>query len=344
MSVTDRSLPILALTMGDLAGIGPEIIAMALQDSAIFQDCRIVVVGDSTAMSRACAILGCDLRLVPIRSLIPKELHGPGHYFLAVSTLSESDIAFSHPSPAAAAATVDFIRQAVEAATTGSVAALCTAPINKSALQRHGFPFPGHTEFLQNLTGSRHTVMMLVNRTLRVSLVTIHCALVEVPSLLSIDLIDETITITHQALVRDFGISQPRLAVAGLNPHAGEGGLFGDEEQRLIAPAVSRCQERGIGVKGPLSPDTVFYQAHHGDYDAVVCMYHDQGLIPFKLLHFRDGVNVTLGLPIIRTSVDHGTAYDLAGTGKASPASLLKALRLAASMAKRRENRPAPTA
>jgi 4-hydroxythreonine-4-phosphate dehydrogenase len=339
MSETHSRSPLVAITMGDPAGIGPENIAMILQQTNINQRHRLLLIGDETAMARAFEILGTVDSLARIKAIELKALKGPGPYFFAASSLPPAEINFGHPSAAAAATTIDFIRQAAVAAQEGLVDAICTAPINKSAVKLAGFAFPGHTEFLQHLTGARRTVMMLVGSSLRVSLVTIHCALAEVPELLDIDLITETIIMTYQALVENFDISRPRLAVAGLNPHCSDGGLFGDEEKRIIGPAVSHCQEQGLDVSGPLPPDTVYYQAHQGDYDCVVSMYHDQGLIPLKLLHFQDAVNVTLGLPIIRTSVDHGTAYDLAGTGRANPASLLEALDLAATMAQRRKQR-----
>lgn len=332
-------LPLVAITMGDPAGIGPEIIAMVLQQTNVSLECRLLVVGDETAMSRGFQILGSVDPLVRVNHIESGILQGPGPYFFAASSLPEKEIRFAQPSARAAAATIDFIRQAAIAARAGVVDAICTAPINKGVLKKADFAFPGHTEFLQHLTAARRTVMMLAGSSLRVSLVTIHCALAEVPELLNIDLVIETITITYQSLLNDFDINRPRLAVAGLNPHAGDAGLFGDEEQRIIGPAVSHCRQQGMEVRGPLPPDTVYYQAYQGEYDAVVSMYHDQGLIPFKLLNFQDGVNVTLGLPIIRTSVDHGTAYDLAGTGKASPSSLMEALGLAARMAQRRNAR-----
>jgi 4-hydroxythreonine-4-phosphate dehydrogenase len=327
--------------MGDPAGIGPEIIAMALRNPATDRSYRMLVVGDDTAMTRAFGLLGVADPFVRLRAIQPGSLEGPGPYLFPASSLSVDDIAYGRPAAAAASATIEFIRQAVRVALEGLVEAVCTAPINKRALAQVGFAFPGHTEFLQHLTGAERTVMMLAGPSLRVSLVTVHCALAGGSGLLSSERITEVILLTHRALVQDFGITQPRLAVAGLNPHAGEGGLFGEEEQRLIEPAVSRCRRDAVDVMGPLPPDTVFYHASRGTYDAVVSMYHDQGLIPLKLLHFRDAVNTTLGLPIIRTSVDHGTAYDLAGTGKASPASLLEALKLAATMAQRRRDRKA---
>ena len=333
----DSALPLVAITMGDPAGIGPEIIAMLFQRVDIGSNYRILVVGDQSAMKRGLEIIGEADPFVHINAIEPNSLQDPGPHFLAASCLSEYDIKFGEPSAAAAHATIDFIRQAVLAAKDGLVDAVCTAPINKSVLKQASFAFPGHTEFLQDLTGARRTVMMLAGATLRVSLVTIHCALADVPKRLNIDLVAETIIITHEALAKDFDIRQPRLAVAGLNPHAGDGGLFGDEEERIIGPAVSRCRQQGLDVRGPLPPDIVYYQAHQGEFDAVVSMYHDQGLIPLKLLHFQDAINITLGLSIVRTSVDHGTAYDIAGTGRASPKSLFAALDLAATIAGRRK-------
>jgi 4-hydroxythreonine-4-phosphate dehydrogenase len=219
----------------------------------------------------------------------------------------------------------------------GTVDAICTCPIHKANLNQHGFNFPGHTEYLRHLTGAGDVVMMLAGDKLRISLVTIHQALLEVAPLVSIPLVCTTVRITAQSLERDFGLKRPRVAVAALNPHGGEQGRFGREEIEVIRPAVEILQSEGIGVSGPYPADTLFHRAVSGEFDAVVAMYHDQGLIPIKLLHFGEAVNITLGMPIIRTSVDHGTAYDLAGTGTANAGSLNAALRLAASMATNRK-------
>ena len=226
----------------------------------------------------------------------------------------------------------NYITEAARLCITGEAAAMATAPINKEALNRAGHKYPGHTELLAELTGTGDFVMMLAGDRLRVTLVTIHEALKNVPQLVTFDKVLSTIRITHRDVDRYFR-KNPRIAVLALNPHCGEGGLFGDEEERVIKPAVEAARREGINCVGPLSADTLFHFAVEGGYDAVVCMYHDQGLIPLKLLHFEDGVNVTLGLPIIRTSVDHGTAYDLAGSGKASDASMAAAIRMAAEMA-----------
>jgi len=226
-----------------------------------------------------------------------------------------------------------YIAEAVRLSVRGEVDAITTAPISKKALSDAGYSYPGHTELLAEMTGTNHYAMMLAGEKLKVVPVTIHCALSDVFRLLTADKIVTAIRITHSALQEYFRLPQPRIAVAALNPHAGEGGLFGNEEEKIIVPALDKAHALGIDTAGPLPPDTLFYHAAAGRYDAVVCMYHDQALIPLKLLHFDEAVNVTLGLPIIRTSVDHGTAYDIAGTGRANPASLANALKMAAMMA-----------
>ena len=231
----------------------------------------------------------------------------------------------------------DAVSVAVSLVQSGQLGAMATCPISKKALQDAGFPFPGHTEMLAELTGVCGSVMMMAGSKLRVTLVTIHCPLSAVPQLITCKAVLALIRTTHEALVTDFGIIAPRIAVAGLNPHSGEQGLFGKEESEHIAPAIALARSSGIDANGPFPPDTVFFRASAGDADAVVCMYHDQGLIPFKMLHFDDGVNVTLGLPVIRTSVDHGTAYDIAGLGLASSTSLAAATELAATIVHNRK-------
>ena len=227
-----------------------------------------------------------------------------------------------------------YIEEAVRGILGGELSAMVTCPIAKKTLQLAGYSYPGHTEFLAALCRTDEYAMMLASDTLKVSLATIHAPLRQVPSLLRADAIYRLIRLTADSLRRDFAIAVPKIAVAGLNPHAGEEGLFGREEEEIIAPAVKKARAAGYAVQGPLPPDTVFYKAvQERCYNAVICMYHDQGLIPFKLLHFRDGVNVTLGLPIVRTSVDHGTAYDIAGKGVASYESLAAAYRMARQIA-----------
>jgi 4-hydroxythreonine-4-phosphate dehydrogenase len=231
---------------------------------------------------------------------------------------------------------VAYVRRAVGMARRGELTAVVTCPISKALMQSAGHGYEGHTQLIAGLTNVQDYVMMLAGDRLRVALVTIHCALKDVPSNLSEEKIHRTITITSKALREDFAIKSPRLAVAALNPHAGEAGLFGSEEQSVIGPAIERARAEACFVEGPLPADTLFHKAAAGAFDAVVAMYHDQGLIPLKLLHFSDAVNVTLGLPIIRTSVDHGTAYDIAGKGMADPSSLKAAIKMAVFMAKNR--------
>jgi len=235
-----------------------------------------------------------------------------------------------------------YIRSAAQDVLSGKVSAIVTCPVTKEGLKAAGVPFPGHTEFLAHLCGGADVAMMLAGDRLRVALVTIHVGLRRALELLSPALIERTVRITDAFFRRYMGTPLPRIAVAALNPHAGEGGMFGDDEPTLIAPAISACRAAGIDASGPYPPDTIFSRAYRGEFDVVVAMTHDHGLIPLKLVHFDDGVNVTMGLPIIRTSVDHGTAYDIAGKGTANPASLLAAVRMAAGMATTRPGAPSP--
>jgi 4-hydroxythreonine-4-phosphate dehydrogenase len=230
-------------------------------------------------------------------------------------------------------AAYDAIVRAVEDATRGVVDAIATAPINKEALRLAGLPWNGHTDLLAHLTGSKHVAMMFESEALRVVLATVHVPLADVPRALTRSVLEETITLTARELPR-FGVAAPRIAVAGLNPHAGEHGLFGREEQEVMEPAISACRAAGVDVAGPFPGDTVFVRAHRREFDVVVACYHDQGLIPVKLLAFGQAVNVTLGLPIVRTSVDHGTAFDIAGRGTADPQSMIAAVLLAARLAR----------
>lgn len=328
--------PLIAVTMGDPTGIGPEIIVRALARPETAAVCRVLVLGDAGAMARAIAITGerLGLKLLPA-GYPPVESTPDTIYLRPLSQLAAEDLVFGKPTAASGDAMFNYITAAARVCLSGDAAAMATAPINKEALNRAGHKYPGHTELLAELTGTKEFVMMLAGDRLRVSLVTIHEALTNVPSLVTFDKVLSTISITHRDVARYFR-KKPRIAVLALNPHCGEGGLFGDEEERVISPAVAAARREGIDAVGPLSADTLFHFAARGDYDAVVCMYHDQGLIPLKLLHFEDGVNVTLGLPIIRTSVDHGTAYNLAGTGTASDLSMVAAIRMAAQMSEKK--------
>jgi 4-hydroxythreonine-4-phosphate dehydrogenase len=324
--------------MGDPSGIGPEIIRKALSDSEIYEMCRPVVWGDATALS----VEIDGVRGKPIREISsPLEAGGSpaGIDLIPVSRLDKESIIPGIPRVEGGKAMVSYITKAVETAQRGEIAAIVTGPINKALMHEAGHSFDGHTQLIAHLTNTKDYAMMLAGERLRVTLATIHCALERVPYILNSDRLYKTIGITWQALRLDFGIKRPRLGVAALNPHGGESGLFGSEEENIIGPAVERAVSEGCVVEGPFPADTLFFKAAKGQFDAVVAMYHDQGLIPLKLLHFSDAVNVTLGLPIVRTSVDHGTAYDIAGKGVADPSSLKAAIRMAITTAENRARR-----
>lgn len=333
----EQEKPILAITMGDPCGIGPEVIIKALARPEVRAVCRPFVLGDEGALRRALAITGLPQSILTCETP-PPDVPPDCIPLRPLSTLTIQDMVFGAPTIASGSAMADYIVQAARLCLSGEVDAMATAPINKEAMNRAGILHPGHTELLAELTGTTEFVMMLAGDRLRVTLVTIHEALADVPRLVTTEKILSTIRTTHRDLDRYFR-KNPRIAVLALNPHCGEGGMFGREEAEIIAPTISLAKAEGIDVSGPHSADTLFHFAVQGDYDAVVCMYHDQGLIPLKLLHFDDGVNVTLGLPIIRTSVDHGTAYNLAGTGRASDASMAAAIRMAAQMAQVKSRR-----
>ena len=325
--------PVIAITMGDPCGIGPEIIVKALQSPEVWNSSIPLVIGDRTALERALSVCDSPLKIREVHSAsdartVP-ELTIP---LLALSHLAETDIAYGAPSVAAGDAVYRYICHAAQLCLGGQVSAMVTAPISKEAMHRAGHDYPGHTELLAELCGTDNFVMMLAGDILRVSLVTIHEALHDVPRLVTFEQVLKTIRVTAEGVARLTGTTSPRLAVLALNPHCGEAGKFGTQETEIIVPAITAACKEGIRAEGPLSADTLFHFAQQGTYDGVVAMYHDQGLIPLKMLHFDDAVNITLGLPIIRTSVDHGTAYNLAGTGSASEKSLLAALRMAIKM------------
>jgi 4-hydroxythreonine-4-phosphate dehydrogenase len=299
--------PIL-ITMGEPSGIGPEVALAAFAHfGGKIGAHPLKLVGDAKVF------VSVQHALIPTNSKVAAV---PGK-----------------PDPANAAAVTEAIEIAVKACLNGEAAALVTAPIHKSVLNAAGFGFPGHTEFLAHLTRARRAVMMLASDTLKVVPLTIHMPVADVPRAIDKQSVFETGEIILTALRRDFGILNPRLAVAGLNPHAGEDGVLGGEDESVIAPAIAALKARGFAVKGPLSADTLFHEEARKTYDAALCMYHDQALIPIKTLSFWDGVNVTLGLPIVRTSPDHGTALDIAGQGKADARSMIAAIRMAADMA-----------
>lgn len=331
--------PIIGITMGDPLGIGPEILVKALGGHKLHLLCIPVVIGDQNIMQTALSRFSIPLRTHGIKD--PKQgKDDPGYLnLLSVSSLKlEMSIRPSMTS-SIGQAMADYIHTGVDLALSRQIDALVTGPITKTGLKMAGSRFHGHTELIAHQTRTQKFAMMLAGETLKVVLVTIHIPLVRVPEALTQEKILDIIHLTCTDLKTRFNIKTPRLAVAGLNPHAGEHGLFGNEEQQIIAPAVKTAQKQGLDIQGPLPPDTVFNFAIKTGCDAVVCMYHDQGLIPFKLMHFKDGVNVTLGLPIIRTSVDHGTAYDIAWKGCADPTSLVAAIKMAVFQARNRTDR-----
>jgi 4-hydroxythreonine-4-phosphate dehydrogenase len=310
----------IVVTCGDPSGIGPEIAVKAFQAGASF-----VWLGDPRHLPQGTSFREitrlAEVQTVP-RGLLP-VLPNP----------FEAPALPGAPDPANAKGVEAVIARAVELVQAGEASAICTAPINKKALKDGAnFAFPGHTEYLAHLAGVDRVVMMLACPELRVVPVTIHIPIAEVPGALTADLLETTIRITHAALMKDFGLAAPRIAVAGLNPHAGEGGAMGWEDTRLIAPVVAKLAAEGMAIRGPLSADTMFHARARAGFDAAICMYHDQALIPIKTVDFAGGVNVTLGLPFVRTSPDHGTGYDIAGKGIADPASMIAALQMARDM------------
>ncbi|MCD6560320.1 MAG: 4-hydroxythreonine-4-phosphate dehydrogenase PdxA [Deltaproteobacteria bacterium] len=322
--------------MGDPAGIGPEIIVKALDDKNIYRLCRPLILGDPEVISSTILKTSKNISVNVISNMsntgcIPGTIN-----LIAISNLKIKSIKPGRPTIEGGKAMVEYILRAVEMTCKKEIGAMVTCPINKDLMNRAGYRYEGHTQLISEMTDTDDYVMMLAGKRLRVALATIHCALKDVPALLSKEIVNRTITITARALEQDFGLKKPCIAVAGLNPHAGESGMFGTEEEDIINPAIRRARDDGWCVEGPLPPDTLFYKAASGQFDAVVAMYHDQGLIPLKLLHFSDAVNITLGLPIVRTSVDHGTAYDIAGSGKADPASLKSAIRMAVEIIRNR--------
>ncbi len=334
--------PVIAITMGDPAGIGPEIIVKALSKpwgNPIRRLCRPVVVGDLAVIEKVAKRLKSSIE---IRSIPDPETAVSSRAGLNVIDLKNVDFSrrvLGRPDAAGGRAAVEAIRAAARLAMDRRVAAIVTAPISKEAMHAAGYPYPGHTELLAELSGAKEVGMLMVSPPrskqypgLRILLVTTHLALRDLPQRLTRERVESAIRLAHEAAVRLFKIRRPRLAVTGLNPHAGEGGLFGREEDEIIRPAVEAARRDGIPVIGPKPADSLIRQAYEGKYDLVVAMYHDQALIPIKLLGFGRAVNVTVGLPFIRTSPDHGTAYDIAGKGIADPGSLIEAIRMAVNL------------
>jgi 4-hydroxythreonine-4-phosphate dehydrogenase len=329
--------PRIAISVGDPSGIGPEVTAAAL--AALGREIVPFVYGDARVFARELAALG--LPVVSADAPLPS-----GGALVAVTALPAGAVRPGRPAPAGGAAQLSFLEAAFEAVRRGDAQALTTAPVSKAQVARALPGFVGHTEWLEGRCGIRRSVMMLAGEKLKVALATNHVAFGRLRRALTAERIAETIVIAHGAMRGDLGISRPRIALAALNPHAGEEGVFGDEERTLLADALARAASAGARAQGPFPADSVFFRAARGEFDAVVALYHDQGLIPVKLLDAVGGdpaVNVTLGLPIVRTSPDHGVAYDIAGKGRASAASMIAALKLAARIARVRAAHPRRT-
>jgi 4-hydroxythreonine-4-phosphate dehydrogenase len=325
--------PIIGVTMGDGAGVGPEIIVKALLSDQVRSICRPVVIGDLRRLTKAATICGLKVQLHAIQH--PNEATFlPGTIEVIDLGLLSSELPFGQLSAEAGEGAYQYVRRASELAHDGAVQAICTAPLNKEALHAAGHLYPGHTELLAELSGVPEVSMMLATEKVRVIHVTTHIGLIDAVELIEVGLVYRTIKRGQQTLV-DAGITEPSIAVCGINPHAGENGLFGrGEEEEKVTPAIEQARAEGIDARGPLPADTAFFRAGRGDFDLVVAMYHDQGHGPVKILGLEAGVNITVGLPVIRTSVDHGTAFDIAGTGTADEGSMIEALRQATVLAR----------
>lgn len=326
----------IGITLGDVTGVGPEVTLKAIAAEATSDDTRYLLIGDVACLRECNRQLGLNL---PLQTFGGRD--EPGCFFICNPLQEPLSPDLVDGSPAAARAAVAWLADGAQRCLRHELDALVTAPVSKEAIVRSGQPFIGQTEYLSQLAGAERTAMMLLGhdnqgRWLRVALVTTHAPLKFVPAQITRAKVEQTIDLAIQSC-RELGLPRARIAVCGLNPHAGEGGQMGDEEQTTIGPAVFACQKRGLDVVGPLSGDTVFHYALQGDYDVIVAMYHDQGLAPLKAVAFDTGVNWTVGLPFIRTSPDHGTAYDIAGRGIANPSSMISAIRLAKQLARSRD-------
>ena len=331
MDGNDR--PAIAITMGDPCGIGPEVVVKALTDSRVYDSCRPLVVGNTFAMQRAVELTGSSLRINETEDPVAAGMDADVIDVLDIHNLNPEDITVGEISPACGKAAMEWVSRAGELAVEGTVAGLATAPLNKEAASLAGYESIGHMELLQELTGAKTVATMLMAKNLRVVHLTTHrslrvaCDYVRKPRIL------DFLQLTHDSFVK-WGFPHPRIGAAALNPHGSDGGLLGDEEAEEIAPAVAEARERGIDVTGPVPADVIFHQAIQGRYDAVLAMFHDQGHIPVKVYGFEESITANLGLPFVRTSVDHGTAFDIAGKGIASEVSMLESIRLAVSLAR----------
>ncbi|GIO21534.1 4-hydroxythreonine-4-phosphate dehydrogenase PdxA [Oceanobacillus sp. J11TS1] len=325
--------PIIGITMGDAAGVGPEVIVKSLQEAEIYQNAHPIVIGDSKILERAAKDLNIDTSITKISKEDDFKQTVLGEITCVDLDLIPEDLVVGQVSPVAGNAAFQYLRVAIELANESKIQAICTAPLNKEALQKGGHMYPGHTEILADLTNTEDFSMMLSSPKLKVIHVTTHIGLIDAIKMIQPERVWKVIKLADKTL-KDSGIKQPKIGVCGINPHAGENGLFGyGEEEEKIIPAVQQAVEQGIDVEGPLPADTLFFRAQRGDFDIVVAMYHDQGHGPIKVLGLEAGVNITVGLPIIRTSVDHGTAFDIAGKGIVDEGSMLEALRQAIELA-----------
>ncbi|OZM83472.1 4-hydroxythreonine-4-phosphate dehydrogenase PdxA [Pseudonocardia sp. MH-G8] len=321
--------PLLGLTVGDPAGVGPEVVLAAARDPRV-EVARLLAIGSMAALRSAAAVVPDAPALRAVAT--PAEARFEPGTLDVVVVPSDRAVPVGTLSAEAGKIAFDGVAHAVELAVAGDIDGIVTAPLNKEAIALAGYPYPGHTEILADLTGTADFAMMLTALKLRVVHVTTHVGIRKMLEKVTTERVLTTIRLAHRAL-RDMGIEAPSVGVAGLNPHAGEGGLFGDEEQTTITPAIEQARAEGIDATGPWPADTLFGRAVAGDFDVAIAMYHDQGHIAVKVLGFETGVNATIGLPIVRTSVDHGTAFDIAGTGKASAESMVEAVTVGASMA-----------
>lgn len=320
--------PVLAITMGDPAGIGPEVVILAIDRPEVREGCRPLVVGDAQTLERACRIVGSLTDVRPILHPDDARFDPTVIEVVQIADVPASGYLLGVCSAEAGHAAYQSFALAVELALSGAAAAVVTAPLNKEALNLAGHRYAGHTEMLRELCAVDEAAMLLWSDALRVVHVTDHVALAQVTGLVRRDRVVAVTRLGHEA-ARRMGIDKPRIALAGMNPHAGEGGLFGDEDAREIGPAAAELRAEGIDATGPYPPDTIFLRASKGEFDLVTAMYHDQGHIAVKMVGFESAINITLGLPLVRTSPDHGTAFDIAGTGRASPSSMVAALRAA---------------
>ena len=335
MNTMQNNRPIIAITMGDASGVGPEIIMKALARNDVVAMCRPLVVGDATRLREAGDIVHSTMRVNALQTSVDAQ-YAPGTVECIDLGLIPAGHPFGRLSPISGEGAYRYIERATRLVEEGQADAICTAPLSKEALHSAGHKYPGHTELLAHLTGTPEVSMMLVAPKLRVIHVTTHIGLIDAIRKIEPGLVERVITRGRDTLIKS-GIVNPRIGVCGINPHAGENGLFGQgEEEQKIIPAVQLCQSKGWKVEGPLPADTLFFRAARGDFDLVVAMYHDQGHGPVKVLGLEAGVNVTVGLPVVRTSVDHGTAFDIAGKGIADEGSMVEALRQAVDLAPRR--------